>query len=348
MARIVYGVSGEGWGHAARSKVVLAHLERAGHDLVVVTYDRGIRYLKDRFPLFEVEGFNIATADNRVSVARTIRDGLVHLVRGHPKYMALKKGLFPKFEPDVVITDFEPMTAHLAKHFDLPLVTIDNQHMIRYVDFPLPAKLRPSWLLTEMVIGAFIPKPDLSLVTTFFFGKAKNSKTSLFPPILSEEIFRLAPSEGDDVVVYLTYGYDTLMDTLKCFKDQRFLIYGSGRAGSEGNLVFRPYGREGFLADLADGRAIIASGGFTLISEALYLRKPYLGIPVRNQFEQEINTYLVEKLDYGMRSSGGSRRDIGDFLERASYYRTQLTSYDPGDNRNLFMRVDACLAELTG
>ncbi|UCG38554.1 MAG: hypothetical protein JSV00_10355 [bacterium] len=45
MARIVYGVSGEGWGHATRSRDVLRHLEGCGHDLMVVTFDRGVRYL---------------------------------------------------------------------------------------------------------------------------------------------------------------------------------------------------------------------------------------------------------------------------------------------------------------
>jgi len=315
---------------------------------MVVTYDRGVQYLKDRFPLVEVEGFNIATVNNRVSLSGTARDGLVHMVRGHSKYLELKKNIFPQFDPDIVITDFEPMTAHLARHFDLPLMTIDNQHLIRYVDFPCPAKLRPSMLLTEMVIEAFIPGPDLSLVTTFYFGKVKNDRTFLFPPILSDEILGLEPSEGENVVVYLTYGYDTLMDTLAGLSPERFLVYGAGRIGSEGNLVFRPYGREGFLADLASSRAVIASGGFSLMSEALYLRKPYLGIPVKNQFEQEINTYLLKELGYGERSPDAGKSAIEGFLGQLPHYRERLRSYRPRGNADLFARIHAGLTALTG
>lgn len=348
MSRIIYGVSGEGWGHAARSREVLNHLKRIGHDLVVVTYDRGVRYLEGHFPVFEVEGFNIATVDNRVSVPQTVRDGLVHLVRGHPKYLELKKDLYPDFKPDLVITDFEPMTAHLARHFDLPLVTIDNQHMIRYVDFPCPGNLLPSKLMTEVIISAFIPSPHLSLVTTFYSGKTKNDRTFLFPPILSDEVLRLNPTDGDSVIVYSTYGYETVLGTLAKFPDQQFLVYGSDRTGSEGNLVFRPYGREGFLADLAASRAVIATAGFTLISEALYLRKPYLGIPVKNQFEQEINAFLIQHLDYGARSSSGSRQDIERFLCRASQNRERLESYRTSNNNDLFAKLDACLSTLTG
>jgi uncharacterized protein (TIGR00661 family) len=348
MARIIYGISGEGWGHAARSREVLTHLKEMGHDLAVVTYDRGVRYLEGRFPLVEVEGLNIATVDNRVSVSRTVRDGLVHLVRGHPKYLELKREFFPEFKPDLVITDFEPMTAHLARHFDLPLITIDNQHMIRYVDFPCPNNLRPSMLMTEIVIGAFVPAPDLSLVTTFYFGKVKNERTFLFPPILTDEVLRLTPTDGGSIVVYSTYGYKTVLDTLATFTEQRFLIYGSGRTGLEGNLVFRPYGREVFLKDLAACKGVIATAGFTLISEALYLRKPYLGIPVKNQFEQEINAYLIEELNYGARSSDGSRDDIEDFLDRSSHYSAQLESYRSSDNSDLFARIDVSLSTLTG
>src|SRR6185369_12152091 len=43
---------------------------------------------------------------------------------------------------------------------------------------------------------------------------------------------------------------------------------------------------DGFLRDLSGAKAVIANAGFSLISEGLYLDKPYLAIPVKNQFEQ--------------------------------------------------------------
>ena len=49
LAKIVYGVSGEGSGHSSRSREMLAHLKDLGHDLTVVSYDRGYLNLKDDF-----------------------------------------------------------------------------------------------------------------------------------------------------------------------------------------------------------------------------------------------------------------------------------------------------------
>ena len=64
MAKIVYGVSGEGSGHSSRSREMLTHLKDLGHDVMVVSYDRGYNNLKDDFDVFETEGLHIASLDN--------------------------------------------------------------------------------------------------------------------------------------------------------------------------------------------------------------------------------------------------------------------------------------------
>jgi uncharacterized protein (TIGR00661 family) len=47
MARILYGVAGEGMGHAIRSRVVIDHLARS-HDVQVVVSGRAHDYVKAR------------------------------------------------------------------------------------------------------------------------------------------------------------------------------------------------------------------------------------------------------------------------------------------------------------
>ena len=105
---------------------------------MVVSYDRGYANLKDDFEVFETEGLHIASLDNRVSRVKTFTDNLQRLPKGHKKLQLLRKEVFKKFQPDCVITDFEPMTAYLANHYDLPLITIDNQHRLRYMSYPCP------------------------------------------------------------------------------------------------------------------------------------------------------------------------------------------------------------------
>ncbi len=56
MAKIVYGVSGEGAGHSSRAREMIKHLEQLGHTIKVVSYDRGYNNLKLDFDVFETKG----------------------------------------------------------------------------------------------------------------------------------------------------------------------------------------------------------------------------------------------------------------------------------------------------
>jgi uncharacterized protein (TIGR00661 family) len=72
LAKIVYGVSGEGSGHSSRAREMIHHLEQLGHTVRVVSYDRGYRNLKNDFDVFDPEGLHITSADNRVSKVKTL------------------------------------------------------------------------------------------------------------------------------------------------------------------------------------------------------------------------------------------------------------------------------------
>jgi len=57
---------------------------------------------------------------------------------------------------------------------------------------------------------------------------------------------------------------------------------GFGTEGQEGNILFKKPGMAAFLRALAGAKAVIANARFSLVSEALYLGKPYLAMPVKN------------------------------------------------------------------
>jgi uncharacterized protein (TIGR00661 family) len=343
MARIVYGVSGEGSGHSSRARVVAAHLEARGHRVTIVSYGRGYENLHDRFDVFQTEGLHIATRDNEVSKRRTVMDNLQRLPQGHRKLNALKKHLFQDDPPAVVLTDFEPMTAYLAHHYDLPLVTIDNQHRLRYMTYPCPAELKADQLLTENIIRAMVPRPDVSLVTTFYFGETRNDRTFLFPPLLRDEVMALIPAEERHVLVYLTSGFSSFLDLLRTFKRERFVVYGCGPDREEDHLLFKTPSREGFLQDLAGCQAVMATAGYTLITEALHLHKPYLALPMRGQFEQEINAFFLEQSGYGRNLRQATPEGIGDFLYGLPEYKARLSEYPGSDNTALLGMLDQLL-----
>ena len=342
MAKIVYGVSGEGSGHSSRSREMLNHLQELGHDVIVVSYDRGYANLKDDFEVFETEGLHIASLDNRVSKVKTFTDNLQRLPKGHKKLQMLRKDVFKTFRPDCVITDFEPMTAYLANHYDLPLITIDNQHRLRYMSYPCPAHLQTDRRMTVTIIRAMVPRPDVSLVTTFYYGEPKNERSFFFPPILRKEVLSLQPFLGEHILVYLTSGFETFLKKLKSFKRESFIVYGAGKEGTDGHLTFKPFSKTGFLNDLASCKAVMATAGFTLMTESFYLRKPYLALPMRGQFEQEINGFLLARLQYGINLRRISPEAIGNFLYRLPDFSENLKTYQAQDNS----AIKAKLAEL--
>lgn len=345
MVKIVYGVAGEGSGHSSRAREIGSYLVGAGHQVKMVSYDRGYRNLSDTFDVFETEGLHISSADNKVSVVRTFVDNFNRAHKGRQRIRELKKRLFKDFAPDCVITDFEPMTAYLANHYDIPLITIDNQHRIRYLQHHLPRSMRADSLVTENIIRAIVPRPDISLVTTFYYGKVKNDRTFLFPPILRRQVTSQKSCNDGHVLVYLTSGFETFVEYLAKFTRERFLVYGYNRDERIGPVTFKPFSNEGFLKDLAACKAVIATAGFTLITESLYLRKPYLAMPMKGQFEQELNGYMLEKLSYGLNAKRTSSKSIAEFLYHLPDFEKELQMYRAEDNTAITNKLDALLAD---
>jgi uncharacterized protein (TIGR00661 family) len=345
MPRIVYGISGEGSGHSSRARELMTHLLNADHQVKAVSYDRGYRNLKDDFDVFETEGLRIAAAENRVSVVKTFTENLSRLSDGVRRLRELRQVCFKDFRPDCVITDFEPMTAYLANHYDVPLITVDNQHRMRYMRYPRPGHLKKDALVTESVIRSLVPRPDVSLVTTFYFGEVTNDRTFLFPPILRREVLELAPTRGEHVLVYFTRGFESFLRHLRSCRRERYIVYGMTGEGEEGNLWFKAPSRTGFLADLASCKAVIATAGFTLLTESLHLGKPYLALPMRGQFEQELNALLLAELDYGKNGRKATRETVGDFHYRLPEYVAALRGYRASDNRAILTKLDELLAD---
>lgn len=344
--RILYGVSGEGSGHSSRARVALRHLAAAGHEVRVASYDRGYRNLHADFDALEIEGLSIATADNQVSIVRTFTENLGRLPDGWRALRELRRWGFHDYEPDVVITDFEPMSAYLARNAGLPLLSIDNQHRMRWMEYPCPPDLSRDAKLAETVVRLLVPKPDAALVTTFWFGEVKNERTFLVPPILRQEVRDRTPTEGEHVLVYATKGFESLLERLRACPRERFHVYGFDRPeGEDGNLVFRPFSVEGFLDDLAAARAVVATAGFTLMTEALSLRKPMLALPMAGQFEQALNALLLGDSGCGRDGRDAGDDTLGDFLYRLPEHRERLAAYELGDPDTILAELDRLLAD---
>jgi uncharacterized protein (TIGR00661 family) len=326
MSRVLYGVSGEGSGHSSRALEIGRYLQSQGHEVHVVSYDRGSRNLSPYFTVSEIEGLHICSENNRVRPLKTLWDNLCRSRSAIRKLKALSN-LFDTFQPDVVLTDFEPSTAWMARWKGVPLISVDNQHRMRYMQIKSPWRLAFSRLVTSTVIRLMIPPPDAALATTYFFGPVKNDRTFLFPPILRKEVLLRKPSLDNHHLVYVTTHFDHLLTVLTQFPDQHFIVYGSNRSGQQGNLTFKDFSAEGFLVDLESCQSVIGTAGFTLISEAIYLGKPYLSLPMHGQFEQQLNALCLEELGFGINAREMTPRVLGEFLKTLPAMRERVQTY---------------------
>jgi uncharacterized protein (TIGR00661 family) len=110
-----------------------------------------------------------------------------------------------------------------------------------------------------------------------------------------------------------------------------------------GTTTFRPFSKDGFIRDLATAKAVVATAGFTLMSEAIYLRKPYMAMPMQGQFEQELNAFQLANLGYGKNVSDIGPEVIGDFLYHIPDYTERLQAYEACDNRAIKEKLDELL-----
>jgi uncharacterized protein (TIGR00661 family) len=350
--KILYGVVGEGMGHAMRSRVVLDHLVGQGHELEIMASGRATDFLAKRFPgeVNRIHGLHMIYEENRVRRGKTLWSNVLSGAAGVPQNIAAYFDLIKGFKPEVVVSDFESWTYLYAKLNRLPILSIDNMQIIhRCAHAPeITAGYETEFQLTKAFIKGKLPGCNHYLITTFFRPPTRKPETSLFPPILRPEILSANRRPGDHLLVYQTAeGNDGLSDTLaKTGLECR--IYGMRRDLKEdlveGNLRYRPFSEAGFVDDLASARGVIAGGGFTLMGEAVFLRKPMLAVPLEHQFEQVMNARYLEKLGFGrMAKSLTDPAAVRDFVAAIPGCEEKLASYAQDGNHLLFRKVDELL-----
>ena len=77
---------------------------------------------------------------------------------------------------------------------------------------------------------------------------------------------------------------------------------------------------------------MVASAGYSLMSEAVYLRKPMLALPLAGQFEQEMNARYLERLGYGTVETALDEAALERFLAREPLHVETLSGYDQDGN----------------
>jgi uncharacterized protein (TIGR00661 family) len=350
--RILYGVVGEGMGHATRSKVVCEHLTARGHEVKIVVSGRAHAFLAKSFPdVVEIRGLTIRYVDNRLD-----RDGtLARNVLAAPAMLAANVGAYfdkvARFRPDAVISDFDSFAYLFAKRHGVPVISIDNQQIVSRCKLGKFAKqgVKVDYQMTKAFVRAKLPACNHYVVTSFFFPTVRKScedDTTLVPPIVRPSILeaRKRARPGEHVVVYQTSTSDTkLIGELERVRGAKFIVYGLRRSARQGNCILKEFSEDGFVEDLATARAVVSNGGLSLIGEAVVLGKPIFSVPVRNQYEQILNARYLEELGYGLAAERVEADVLRLFLSEAPKYAARVAKHRQDGNKELFQVVDHLL-----
>lgn len=350
MARIIYAVCGEGFGHASRAHLVGQRFLDAGHDVMFVSSHRGLLYLRQYYGqrVREIFGLSFDYSQGYVDKSATVWKNLRQLHAGRQINRKLFDEVFRPFKPDLIVTDFEPFTAWWAVRNHVPFISIDNEHLL--VMARLEHGLRnivprfTSTLVTRLhYVGA-----KAYVITNFFEAPLKKRTAILAPPIVRPAVTSLTPSNAGHIVVYSTTGTHEshLCETLNRFPDQQFLVYGFNRHAEMGNCILKERSTQGFLEDLASARGVVASAGSSLLAECLYLRKRMLLLPLAGQYEQIVNACYTQKLGLGIASQQLDEAALARFLRQVDEPMPQDGRILWPDNERFFDILQGVLSRL--
>ena len=354
--RILYGVVGEGMGHATRSRVVIEYLASLGHSIKVVVSGRAHRFLSEKLKahqnvqIEQIEGLTLSYFGNALDTGGSIVENLKHAPKSVARNVEVyRRVVESEFRPELVFSDFESWAALYALRHGLPVISLDNMQVINRCKHPkrLLKGAGFNFRMVKLAVKSKLPGAAHYLVTTFFTPEVRKRYTTLVPPILRPEMLNAQREPRDHVLVYQTQTTnDALIPALKKL-GYRFRVYGLGREGTDGNVTLCNFSETGFVDDLRTARAVIAGGGFSLMSEAVSLGVPMLSVPVAGQFEQELNARYLQELEYGAWAPTLDRHVMSDFLSRSDHYAAELAARPRYDNSMLFACIDELLTRIS-
>ena len=330
---IFYCICGEGMGHAIRSSVIIDRIKDK-YDVYIFSSDRAYKYLNEKFDnVYKIGGFNTVYINNKVRNTKT----LINALKRNP--LNIKEGyeeLYKKarkLSPDVIVTDFEIYATMVSKLLSIPLISLDNIHMITQTAIDYPPKHQGEMLKAKGVIKSYVIKPKIHILTSFFYPKIKPKKRAvLYPPVIREDILKLKPTIENHIIVYQTSKESVkLVEQLKSL-NEKFIVYGFNKDEVDENLTYKLFNENEFYNDLASAKAVICNGGFTFISEAISLKKPIYSVPAIGNFEQTLNGFYVQKLGYGEYHEEMSPKKVEKFLKRLPKYQEKLAKVKKTNN----------------
>lgn len=274
--KIFYAVQATGNGHIARAIELLPYLRKHGKvDIFLSGNNANLQ--GGLTPSFVSKGLSLHYANNGgLDYGKMVKQFALRRMLREAKSLPLKAY-------DLVINDFEPITALAAKRQKVPSIGFGHQASFQS-DF-VPRPIRKS-TIGEWVLKHYAP------ATAYIGLHFEQYDDFIYGPVIKDAIEKAKPENHGHITVYLPHYHDQLLKNLFLqIPEYRFEIFSRNMqvVVEDRNIVFRPISNQHFTQSLIHCHGVLTGGGFETPAEALYLRKKLMVVPIRGQYEQQCN-----------------------------------------------------------
>lgn len=281
---ILFGIQGTGNGHISRARILAKKL--ATYENISVTYLFSGREKSDFFDMevfgnyLHFNGLTFISKNGKIDQFATAKKNNIFRFMKDIKQLDLSPY-------DLVITDFEPITAWAAKCQNKAVIGIGHQYA-----FGQNTPLAGDNYFTRLIMKNFAP-------ANHSFGLHwDNYSENVLPPIIDISIKAQNPKKH--ILVYLPFENQAdITRLLQQIPEQKFVQYSPELTDQQQqNVSLKKTNYNGFKDDLMHASGVICNSGFELISECLHLGLPVLTKPLKGQMEQHSNALALSQLNY--------------------------------------------------
>lgn len=281
--KILYAIQGTGNGHISRARDIIPLLQQKGElDILLssATEEKDIPF-KVTYYLHGL-GFTFGEKGG-IDFWKTFKK-----MNSRKFYREIKS--IPIKQYDIVINDFEPVSAWAGKLHNIPVISLSHQSAILHKFAPKPSKTK--WI-ERLFLKYYAP-------TKYKYGfHFKAYDNHIFTPVIRNEIRNQEVTDKNFYVVYLpAYSDKKIIKVLSQFKAEKWHVFSkeTKEVYLANNIMFHPLDNTQFIEKMAASSGVLCGAGFETPAEALYLKKKLLVIPMKVQFEQKCNAKALEEM----------------------------------------------------
>ena len=305
--KIFYGVQATGNGHISRARAMHPALEKQGFNVDYLFSGRAQEQLFDMsiFGQFACKsGLTFVTDAGKIKPIATVTNNKIGQLFHDIRSLDLSSY-------DLVISDFDPISAWAARRQKIPCICIGHQYAFLH---NIPKK--GNNFFTQLLMKYFAPATISLGLHWHHFDQ------TILPPILDMNDIE-EPIIDNKILVYLSFEKVTdIIELLKPFTEYQFFIYADiEEQEHNGNIHLHPLSRDSFKRDLANCNGVITNAGFELASEAIHLGKKILVKPLLGQMEQLSNALALEQLALGLSMKTLDSNIVDTWLKMSSTRR---------------------------